>query len=364
MSEPGSGDIDVIRALKGRRIVMSSARPLSLVMGGMEIMLLKTHQAMRELGLDAQLLDVRDPAALDGQVVAHVYGSDYPVQQLVSLLKGRSIPVLVSPVYYPLGSRRLIDAVTSRIPTTLARLQRLVSLTADRLLPNSRDEGLILQRLFGVPASRIAVVHNGVDPAVVGSDPDGFRAKYLPELSKNERFVLCAARIEERKRTDLLIRSCSALRLPLVLLGRKNTVQPEFVASVNRELARARNFVKHIEALPHGSPDLANAYAAASVHALASDMETPGLSSLEAAANGCNVVVGDCPPVREYFEGKAWFVAPRDEGQLAKALGDAMAAPRDAKGQKAWVLSRFTWEQIARDTARQHVAVLREKGAL
>jgi glycosyltransferase involved in cell wall biosynthesis len=97
-------------------------------------------------------------------------------------------------------------------------------------------------------------------------------------------------------------------------------------------------------------------YAASKVHALPSWFETTGLSSLEAAAMGCNLVVSPNGDTRDYFEGHAWFGSPEDPLSIDKAIEDALNSPSNMEFRDI-VLEKYTWKKAAEATriAYEHV---------
>jgi hypothetical protein len=105
--------------------------------------------------------------------------------------------------------------------------------------------------------------------------------------------------------------------------------------------------VVFLEALPQ--EELAGAYAAAKVHALPGWFETPGLSTLEAAAAGCNIVTTDRGTAREYLGELAWYCDPRDVGSIRDAVLAACQAPRSGR-LKELVRERYTWARAAEST--------------
>lgn len=66
--------------------------------------------------------------------------------------------------------------------------------------------------------------------------------------------------------------------------------------------------------------DLARWMARAPIYALPARYEPFGLSVLEAAQQGCALVLGDIPSLRELWDGAAAFVPPDDHEALARAL--------------------------------------------
>jgi glycosyltransferase involved in cell wall biosynthesis len=79
--------------------------------------------------------------------------------------------------------------------------------------------------------------------------------------------------------------------------------------------------LKHARALGRlDSAQLALAMSEAPIFAAPARYEPFGLSILEAALNGCALVLGDIASLRELWSGCALFVDPDDQAQLARAL--------------------------------------------
>jgi glycogen synthase len=72
---------------------------------------------------------------------------------------------------------------------------------------------------------------------------------------------------------------------------------------------------------------LAELRRAAEIYAAPAVYEPFGLGILEAAREGCALVLGDIPSLRELWDGAAVFVDPRDQRALRDALEQLIAAP-------------------------------------
>ncbi len=102
--------------------------------------------------------------------------------------------------------------------------------------------------------------------------------------------------------------------------------------------------ITFIDYLPQ--EELASYYQKAKVHILPSWFETCGLSSLEAAAMGCNIVITDKGYTREYFEDYAFYCDPASPESIRRAIDQAANAPYpDQLGDK--ILNNYTWQQAA-----------------
>jgi glycosyltransferase involved in cell wall biosynthesis len=205
------------------------------------------------------------------------------------------------------------------------------------------------------------VVPNGVDADFLGTQPDEFRNLWLKDLPSSEPFILSVGRIEPRKNTLNLIRACVGLGVPLVLIGAMNLgSDPRYLQDVRSLVERHPQSVRLIG--PLARQELPNAYTAAAVHALTSYVETPGLASLEAGLNGCNLVVGACPPVEEYF-GDIATVVRQDPASIRNGLEQALSSPRNGRHQAETIREKYGWDRVAELTEEAYRLALRESAA-
>ncbi|MFY7665309.1 glycosyltransferase family 4 protein [Flavobacterium sp.] len=226
-------------------------------------------------------------------------------------------------------------------------MKQLVSET-DVFLPNSDSE---MQRViadFNLKNPHYFPVPNAVDKSLFSTDTE-----------PNEKFaqykdcIVCAARIEGRKSTLQLVRAVKDAPYTLVLVGKASANQSKYVDQVRAE---AGANVVFLEPMPQS--DLRHLYRVAKVHALVSWMETPGLSSLEAAASGCNIVATKKGDTYDYFGDYAFYCEPDNITSIRKAIDKAYAAPVDEAFRKQ-ILEKYVWEETAAQTLKAYRSILK-----
>ena len=98
-------------------------------------------------------------------------------------------------------------------------------------------------------------------------------------------------------------------------------------------------------------------YKKAKVHVLPSWHETCGLSSLEAAAMGCNIVITDKGFTREYFGENAFYCNPASPESIFNAVEQAAQAGYNSVLQQK-ILHHYTWQQAAASTLKAYQNIL------
>ncbi len=241
----------------------------------------------------------------------------------------RSQDRLVSPIYL-LGHKRAVKSVLER---------------ADILLPNSNSEYKRLYKEYGV-SNEYHVIPNGVSEDLFSE---------LPEVVRRDDQVVCVGQIYGLKNQHSLIRAVNNIGARLTIIGK---APPNHINYYNYCESIAGKNVDFVDFIPQER--LLNYYASAKVHALPSWFETTGLSSLEAGAMGCNLVVGSGGDTREYFEDKATFCEANDCKSIEKALLKELNKPTDNLFREK-VLEKFTWRKAAEETLAAYYKVLNGK---
>jgi len=323
--------------------------PWFLLYGGCEIQAAKYVAHATAPDVNVRLADEYQ-LEIDADII-HFVGTSQSTIEALRMARARGLSTVLSPVYYTTPHKELFLAGLLRMPYVsrffAAALYQRAFCSADLLLPNSRAEVRQLQRIFGVQPDRTVVLHNGVDEP----DPDVKSDAFARTFGVEGSYVLCVSMIDPRKNTIGLIRGFLEAGLPqtqLVLVGGWRTGNSDYHAQVEA-LCRRNSDKVRIVGFVSDRKLLASAYKGACMHALPSFFETPGLSSLEALTYGCNIVVGDCEPVREYFGDLPFYCNASSAQSIAAAL---FASFSQHRGAAAAALSRrFYWSTIGDELA-------------
>lgn len=355
---------------------MQSRATLFQVPGGDTIQLLKTKEALEQKGVLVAISLESEPE-LSGYDLVHVFNLMRPQDVCLQVrnAKKRKRKVVLSTIYglyteYDREARTGFEKIIAKILKTdyleyskilaraiknrelnkgtlfllshgYRRCQLSILRGTDVCLPNSQSEMNRVINDFSLPEySPYVVVPNAVDAMVF--DPE--RVKISSEAEKLRDCILCVARIEGRKNQLNLVRAMKGLPYSLVLIGKP---APNHLAYFKQIKQEAGPNVHLLGPVQHDL--LPQYYKVAKVHALISWMETPGLSSLEAGAMGCNLVITEKGDTRDYFGDYAYYCEPDSVESIRQAILKAYnSAPNPAL--RDHILANFTWNKAAEKT--------------
>lgn len=221
---------------------------------------------------------------------------------------------------------------------------RWVAKNAACLLPNSQSEYNRFTKKYGV-TNNVVVVPNGINTSVVN--------KHYPADERYKNAILCMGRIESRKNQLNLIRALNNTQYQLYIHGKPSPNNIAYYEQCKSEAAPNVHILDWLQ-----DDELYTAYSNAKVHVLPSYFETTGLSSLEAAVMGCNIVVTDRGDTKDYFGDNAWYCDPDSVASIKEEIEKAYAAPYDP-AFKEHILRYFTWDEAAVQTLKAYNQILK-----
>jgi glycosyltransferase involved in cell wall biosynthesis len=358
------------------KIAFITRSTLYSVKGGDTFQILNTARELKLLGIDVDIKLTHQPVQYQQYDLLHFFNIVRPADIVCHIKRARK-PFMVSPNlvnYYEYdqlyrkgvaGSLfRYLSKNSIEYFKTIARwvqgndvlmttsylwqghtqsIKKILQQAA-RMLPNSKLEYDQLAE-FGTPLPPFTLVPNGIDPGLF---------TWNSTQPKDPGLVLCVARIEGLKNQLNLIKALNNTRYRLVIIG---NAAPNQLSYYNECRKQAAANISFIDQLPQEA--LTNWYQKAGIHILPSWFETCGLSTLEAAAMGCRVVITDKGYTREYFGDEATYCNPASPQSIFEAVEKAASTPeKDTLRQK--ILTRYTWQQAAWQTATAYKHVLQQ----
>jgi glycosyltransferase involved in cell wall biosynthesis len=348
------------------QVAMITRSTLFSVYGGDTVQVMQTAKHLAELGIQVdikltnEIIDYQQYQLLHffnitrpADILYHIYRSGKPfvistilvdyslydkyrrtgmAGKLFRNLSGDTIEYVKTVARWILGKDRLMTK--SYLWKGQRKSVKEILQKAAMLLPNSALEyDRIVDKYHYNAAYR--VVPNGIDASMFQFDPS---------VEKDDTLVICVARIEGIKNQLNLVRALNGTRYRLLVIGSPAPNQHNYYSACKKLAADNVSFIDHMP-----QEKLLDYYRKARTHILPSWFETTGLSSLEAAAMGCNIVISKEGDAKEYFGNDAFYCDPASpESILAAVERASIMAPGDSLRKK--INEQYTWQKAAEST--------------
>ncbi len=292
--------------------------------------------------------------------IVHFYGLyDLLGPAVAYFCRRRGIPYVIEPMgmYRPIDrSFRLKRLWRDSFGKAFWRGAALIIATSEMEQQELLDDG--------VPAEKVVIRHNGIDPASFTSLPPrgGFRKKW--NIAPDEPLILFLSRIIPRKGADILIESFAEA---CPQSGRLVIAGPEGESGYCSQLkARAKNSGVESRVIFTGAlydEEKKAAFSDADLFVLPSRYENFANAPAEAMACGVPVIITDACGIRSLVEGQAGLVIPPEKQALTdalrKMLGDKILYARFKEGCGR-VASQLSWERLTEKMEGYYAKVLAE----
>jgi len=227
----------------------------------------------------------------------------------------------------------------------------------DHIIAISENTARDIRTFFGVAASKMTVVHNGLDHArFFPVEPEKARAIAAERWGLSAPFFLYVSRLEHPAKNHVrLIEAFSRFKRETgsewqLAFGGSDWHGSEAIHAAARKSSCAKDirFLGFV-----ADPDLPSLYQAAGAFCYPSLYEGFGFPPVEAMACGCPVISSRAGALDEVVAQAAATVDPQNTAGIQQALA-RMAT--DPGWRKAWVARgllnarRFDWDQAARGT--------------
>lgn len=335
------------------------------VKGGDSLQLLNTAAELRKLGVEVDIKKAYEKVDYKNYDLLHLFNIIRPADHLKHISQPHT-PYVVSTIYldytsFDISSRsqsqKMVFSILGKNGSEYlknlyrfarkqdklvskdylfghARALRKIVVNARLLLPNSISEYQRLKQDYAIDKP-FHVIPNGIDKGLF---------EHLPNLERKENQVLCVGQLYGLKNQHSLIEATRDKDISLVLIGKAPPNHKEYYEYCKKI---AHKNVQFHDFMPQ--QELIQYYAQSKVHALPSWFETTGLSSLEAGAMGCNLVVGSGGDTKDYFNNVASFCHADNMESIRSALTTELQKSSNFNFRE-YVLQHYTWEQAAKET--------------
>jgi glycosyltransferase involved in cell wall biosynthesis len=345
------------------KVAMISRSTLFTIKGGDTVQITETAKQLSLIGVEVDIKLTDEPIAYEKYDLLHFFNIIRPADILFHI-KRSGLPYVVSTILidysqYDKFQRkgisgflfRYLSADSIEYLKTVARWvlgkDKLMSFSylwkgqnnsiryilgnASCILPNSSLEYQRIKYRYQYEKEYV-IVPNGIDELLF---------HYDQSVNKDPQLVICAARIEGIKNQLNLIKALNGTKFQLFLIGSAAPNQTSYLNECKKIADKNIHFINNIS-----QQELLGYYAKAKVHVLPSWFETTGLSSLEAAAMGCNIVISTYGDAKEYFEESAFYCDPGNSSSILSAIEKASSSGENENLRNV-KLKKYTWQQAA-----------------
>lgn len=324
------------------KILFDCQVPAPLAHGGAQIQIERTMEALAARGVEVEHMRWWD-VNQKGEIV-HFTGRADP--SMIRFAHAKGMKYVMTDLLTGQGSRkkwqlslqgRLEKLLRATVPATfLASFRWDAYQIADAVIVGTAWEADVARLLFAPPSSKLRVIPNGVEEV--------FFAAAGSKARRGDALV-CTATITPRKRVVELAEAAVAAETPVIFLGAPYGPKDPYYQSFMEIARKAPEIVRYRGAVADRN-ELARIYGEARGFVLLSTMESRSLSSEEAAAAGCPLLLSDLPWARSVFGDNATYCPPhastRETARQLKIFHDRapdMPAPP----------APCRWDDVARD---------------
>jgi glycosyltransferase involved in cell wall biosynthesis len=231
---------------------------------------------------------------------------------------------------------------------------------ADQIIADSQSTARDLQRIYGVPESKIEVIHFGVDSTFKPQEPRAASQYVANKYGVSKDYILTVGTLGPHKNLITLIEALKVLRdrgelsFQLLVVGAKGRKKAQLL-EVIRSAGFAANNILFLGYVP--DEDLPMLYSGSSLFVFPSLYEGFGLPLVEAMACGAPVIASNTSSIPEVV-GDAGLLVPPTQPE---AFAEAILRVRGDKGLRRAMIEKglmqaagFRWDA----SARRHLACM------
>jgi len=335
------------------RIFLASYQSIMLNRGGPTFKILHIKKALEELGVDVRLFDMWDfNLKLTKEDLVHIFLANISTYSLASNLKLYGAKYVVNPIIYsnhPAWKLRLYQNLEKPLNRLFIRsisdykITEFICNNAEKVLPNTIDEGNLLVDGMNVNRDKIQVIHNGVERRFAEADATLFQKKY-----GLKDFILYVGHLGPvRKNGKNIIKALQLIDHPAVIIA---DILHNEEGDWCRNAINESDNITLFEWINHNDPLFASAYAACNTFILPTRYETPGRAALEAGLAGAKIVITPNGGTREYFMDFADYVNPYSVKSIKEKIEKSLNKDKNER-LKNYIKENYLWDVIAKKTA-------------
>ena len=317
------------------RVLIDHQLPFALAHGGFQIQIEQTKEALAKIGLEVDYLRFWD--SNQKADVIHIFGRCS--RGYIELAQQKGIAVVMSDLLSETGSRSpmalftqksIIRVAQSVMPRKfLSRMGWDSFKMADAVIAGTPLEARLMVDLFGADERKLHIVPNGVEECFFAN----------ATADSREQWLISTVTITPRKRAVELAQAAVAGKVKVRIIGKPYSEQDPYYHQFVKICGANPDYVDFSGPISDRE-ELARAYRKARGFVLFSIFESLSLSSGEAAAAGCPLLLTDLPWARTTFGEHAVYcplaATAEEAGQILKSFSQNIATQPKPPPQVRW----------------------------
>src|SRR5271166_5351638 len=317
------------------RVLIDHQLPFALAHGGFQIQIEQTKEALAKIGLEVDYLRFWD--SIQKADVIHIFGRCS--RGYIELAQQKGIAVVMSDLLSETGSRSPMALFTQKSIIRVAQSvmpRRFLSRmgwdsfrTADAVIAGTPLEARLMVDLFGADERKLHIVPNGVEECFFAN----------ATADSREQWLISTVTITPRKRAVELAQAAVAGKVKVRIIGKPYSEQDPYYHQFVKICGANPDYVDFSGPISDRE-ELARAYRKARGFVLFSIFESLSLSSGEAAAAGCPLLLTDLPWARTTFGERAVYcplaATAEEAGQILKSFSQNIATQPKPPSQVRW----------------------------
>ena len=219
---------------------------------------------------------------------------------------------------------------------------------------------------YGIPAERIEIIPNGIDPLECTQAPAPGTFRQANGVAADRPLILFLGRINKKKGTDMLVEAFAQLR--------NKDAQLAIVGPDDGQLADVQHLIRHhnledrvvLPGLLSGAAVL-GAFQDADLFVLPCRVDTFPFAIVEACLMGTPMVITDRCEMIDLVRGKVADIAPFDTTAFAKAMDQLLIDDdrrvRYRRNCQALIADTFSIEAVVNQLEALYARVIEERSA-
>jgi len=317
------------------RVLIDHQLPFALAHGGFQIQIEQTKEALAKIGLEVDYLRFWD--SNQKADVIHIFGRCS--RGYIELAQQKGIAVVMSDLLSETGSRSPMALFTQKSIIRVAQSvmpRRFLSRMgwdsfkmADAVIAGTPLEARLMVDLFGADERKLHIVPNGVEECFFAN----------ATADSREQWLISTVTITPRKRAVELAQAAVAGKVKVRIIGKPYSEQDPYYHQFVKICGANPDYVDFSGPISDRE-ELARAYRKARGFVLFSIFESLSLSSGEAAAAGCPLLLTDLPWARTTFGEHAVYcplaATAEEAGQILKSFSQNIATQPKPPPQVRW----------------------------